>query len=361
MKGTVKRDFKVLTEKISPENIAVMAELIAMRETKALIGFMGYHAEKAHKKLCKDIFCKDMPGYVLSDSYDLVQNVALFLCDHCGEYLDDFLYISAKGKPITIKMECYLIIKRMLSKRYRLMQKYQGLEEAKENSKTCKLKPIRQKDLEDLVLQTTSQLLGDEETLSAIADEIEVMHAKMRKDRSVLCSLLAQREKAQKSLNNLLKAIEEGILTATTKTRMTELEEQIALLDIKIKGETQKEEQVITKDQVIAYLRNIAKYESRFLINVFVKEIVLYNDKIEIYYYYTDKKDPDEPTNKVHRDLTFHYYNVRVRKTYFGLLTKIKKDTAHCSRSSTVSLLVRRKRFELLAFGSVDQRSIQLS
>ena len=132
MKGTVKRDFKVLTEKISPENIAVMAELIAMRETKTLIGFMGYHAERAHKKLCKDIFCKDMPGYVLSDSYDLVQNVALFLCGHCGEYLDDFLYISEKGKRRTIKMECYLIITRMLSKRYRLMQKYQSLEAAKE-------------------------------------------------------------------------------------------------------------------------------------------------------------------------------------------------------------------------------------
>ena len=132
MRGTVKRDFKVLTEKISPENIAVMAELIAMRETKTLIGFMGYHAEKAHKKICKDIFCKDMPGYVLSDSYDLVQSVALFLCGHCGEYLDDLLYISKKGKQITIKMECYLIITRMLSKRYRLMQKYQSLEAAKE-------------------------------------------------------------------------------------------------------------------------------------------------------------------------------------------------------------------------------------
>ena len=132
MEGAAKRDFKVLTEKISPENIAVMAELIAMRETKTLIGFMGYHAEKAHKKLCKDIFCKDIPGYTLSDSYDLVQSVALFLCGHCGEYLDDFLYISAKGKPITIKMECYLIITRMLSKRYRLMQKYQSLETAKE-------------------------------------------------------------------------------------------------------------------------------------------------------------------------------------------------------------------------------------
>ena len=136
MKGTVKRDFKVLTEKISPENIAVMSELIAMRETKALIGFVGYHAEKAHKRLCKDIFCKDKPGYTLSDSYDLVQSVALFLCGHCGEYLDDLLYISKKGKRITIKMECYLIITRALSKRYRVMQKYQSLEATKEKGET---------------------------------------------------------------------------------------------------------------------------------------------------------------------------------------------------------------------------------
>ena len=132
MKGTVKRDFKVLTEEISPENIAVMAELIAMRETKTLIGFMGYHAEKAHKKICKDIFCKDMPGYVLSDSYDLVQSVVLFLCGHCGEYLDDLLYISKKGKPRTIKIECYLIITRMLARDHRALCKCQCLEFTKE-------------------------------------------------------------------------------------------------------------------------------------------------------------------------------------------------------------------------------------
>ena len=47
----VRMDYKVLTEKISPDNVAVMAELITMRETRALIGYMGYHAEKAHKQL----------------------------------------------------------------------------------------------------------------------------------------------------------------------------------------------------------------------------------------------------------------------------------------------------------------------
>ena len=37
----VRMDYKVLTEKISPDNVAEMAELIAMRETKALIGYYG--------------------------------------------------------------------------------------------------------------------------------------------------------------------------------------------------------------------------------------------------------------------------------------------------------------------------------
>ena len=119
----VRMDYKVLTEKISPDNVAVMAELIAMRETRALISYMGYHAEKAHERLCRDIFGKNEPGYTFSDSCDLVQSVALFLCDHFGEYLDDVLYISKRGKPRTIKTECYLIVTKMVSRDYRIFCK----------------------------------------------------------------------------------------------------------------------------------------------------------------------------------------------------------------------------------------------
>ena len=119
------RDFKVLTEKISPDNVAEMAELIAMKETKILISYMGYHAEKAHKRLCRDIFGKNEPGYIFSDSYDLVQSVALFLCGHYGAYLDDILYISKRGKPRTIKIECYLIVTRILARDHRDLCKCQ--------------------------------------------------------------------------------------------------------------------------------------------------------------------------------------------------------------------------------------------
>ncbi len=116
--GEVKRDFSVLREAISPQNVLVMAELITIKQTKTLIGYIGESAITAHDKVYLDVMHKNEEGYVLSDYYDLVQDVALFLCKHLGKHLDDFLYTSKKGKAVTIKAECYYIIKRELYKRY---------------------------------------------------------------------------------------------------------------------------------------------------------------------------------------------------------------------------------------------------
>lgn len=124
----VKREFKVLREVISPENVLVMAELIAIKQTKNLIAYIGDNAIKAHNKVYRDVIHKNDEGYVLSDCYDLVQSVALFLCEHFGKHLDDFLYTSKKGRAITIKAECYYIIKRELYKRYSVSIKNFSLE-----------------------------------------------------------------------------------------------------------------------------------------------------------------------------------------------------------------------------------------
>ena len=123
-----KRNFKILREMISPENVQYMAELITIKQTKTLIGYIGNDAIEAHEKVYIDVMHKDDEGYVLSDYYDLVQDVALFLCEHFGKYLDDYLYTSKKGKAVTIKAECYYIIKRELYKRYSIGQKNISLE-----------------------------------------------------------------------------------------------------------------------------------------------------------------------------------------------------------------------------------------
>ncbi len=113
-----KKGFKVLRDIISPENVQAMAELITIKQTKCLIGYIGDSAIIAHEKVYIDAMQINDEEHVLSDYYDLVQDVALFLCEHFGKYLDDYLYTSKKGKEVTVKTECYYIIKRELYKRY---------------------------------------------------------------------------------------------------------------------------------------------------------------------------------------------------------------------------------------------------
>ena len=93
----MKRNLAVLQVRISPENVLAMSEMLAMIATKKLMAYMGKLAENAHVNLCRDVFCKGESGYVLTDSYDLVQSTALFLCEHYGAHLDD-LYTTKKKR-----------------------------------------------------------------------------------------------------------------------------------------------------------------------------------------------------------------------------------------------------------------------
>ena len=101
-----KNGFSVLKEEISQNNVLAMAELIAMAETRFLIGYMGSPMQKMHADLYVDILRKNNLGYVFSDSYDLVQEGALYLCEHYGKHLSDVVGYSKKGKSITIEIAC---------------------------------------------------------------------------------------------------------------------------------------------------------------------------------------------------------------------------------------------------------------
>lgn len=53
-----------------------------------------------------DIKHKNELGYMLSDSYDLIQEGAFYLCEHYGKHLSEVIGYSKKGKPITIEIAC---------------------------------------------------------------------------------------------------------------------------------------------------------------------------------------------------------------------------------------------------------------
>ena len=112
-----KNGFSVLKEEISQNNVLAMAELIAMAETRFLIGYMGSAMQKMHADLYLDILHKNEFGYVFSDSNDLVQECALFLCQHYGKHLSDVIYYSKKGKPITIEIACIRKMTKLINRK----------------------------------------------------------------------------------------------------------------------------------------------------------------------------------------------------------------------------------------------------
>ncbi len=99
-------DFSVMKEEISQNNVLEMAELIAFMELRFQIGYQGSRAQKMYADLYDDIKHKNELGYTLSDSYDLVQEGALYLCENYGKHLNDVIGYSKKGKPITIEIAC---------------------------------------------------------------------------------------------------------------------------------------------------------------------------------------------------------------------------------------------------------------
>ena len=92
-------DFSVLKEEISQNNVLEMAELIAFMELRFQIGYLGRRAQKMYADLYDDIKHKNELGYMLSDSYDLVQEGALYLCDHYGKHLNDVILPPFRQRP----------------------------------------------------------------------------------------------------------------------------------------------------------------------------------------------------------------------------------------------------------------------
>ena len=110
-------DFSIMKEEISQNNVLEMAELIAFMELRFLIGYLGSRAQKMYADLYGDIKHKNELGYMLSDSYDLVQEGALYLCEHYGRHLSDVIGYSKKDKPIIIEIACIRKMMKLINRK----------------------------------------------------------------------------------------------------------------------------------------------------------------------------------------------------------------------------------------------------
>ena len=109
---------------------------------------------------------------------------------------------------------------------------------------------------------------------------------------TVLQLLERDGDEVTRSLANIMKAIEQGIFNETTKTRMDELEQRRNEIDDKIAIEQCKNQNRMTKEKVISYLTDPLRQAPRRLIRALIEKIIVFDDKIQIFFKYT-KTSPE--------------------------------------------------------------------
>lgn len=142
-------DYEVMKEEISPDNVFAMAEIIAFAETRYLISYMGTQMQKTYIDLYKDILNKNDVSHALSDGYDLVQECALYLCEHYGKHLNDIIGYTKKGKKITVQMACIRKMNKLINRKTRDRYRNISLEALTRKSEpTVEMKEEVQQDYE---------------------------------------------------------------------------------------------------------------------------------------------------------------------------------------------------------------------
>lgn len=162
------------------------------------------------------------------------------------------------------------------------------------HKKDCSFKAIQKDYLEDLVINETWNMICNENGIDEIANNIFKKHQLAMKQDTIIKSLEAKRISAIKASDNLISAIEQGIITEQTKTRLKELECQISQLDFDIEQEKQRSYVFLTPEKIKDYLSKVISGDienqviRKDIIKTFIREIILYNDKLIITFNFTD-------------------------------------------------------------------------
>ena len=154
----------------------------------------------------------------------------------------------------------------------------------------CKRKAVRKHWIERAaVLVTVQRVLRDEE-ISRIAEAIVALQ---EKEDTSLPAMRQQLTECEKAIDNMLNAIQMGVLTASTKERLEELENRRDELENRLSCEKLAKPKV-SAEFMTFWLHRFRKLDVRqqshrkMLIDTFINAIFLYDDKMVITFNYKE-------------------------------------------------------------------------
>lgn len=161
----------------------------------------------------------------------------------------------------------------------------------------CKRKPLKKHWIERAAVVATVQRVLRDDEISRIADAIIALQ---NSEDTTIPAMRQQLSECDRAIENMLNAIQMGILTPSTKTRLEELESRREDLKISImQAELQKPK--YTKEQIISWI-NRFKYGNvddieyqKQIIDTFINSIYVYDDKLVFTYNFKDGTETITP------------------------------------------------------------------
>ena len=157
--------------------------------------------------------------------------------------------------------------------------------------KGCDKKSVQKDWIEDLVIDQIKKILFDDEMIEKLAD---MGMERQRKENTVLPMLKRQLAETEKGIRNFVDAIQQGIITESTKERLEALEKSKRELSAQIAHEELLQPPEFTRDQFLFWFERMRKYDTtklvhrRRLIDSFVNAIYLYDDRITLVFNFKD-------------------------------------------------------------------------
>jgi DNA invertase Pin-like site-specific DNA recombinase len=186
--------------------------------------------------------------------------VTKLFCGHCGSRM-----VGESGKSKTGKMHYY----------YKCANR--------KRKHNCDKKMEKKDWIEELVVRYTVENVLTDENIERIAVKAMEIIEKESEDTTYLNALKDQLKEVEKKINNIMSAIEQGIITSTTKERLVAFEDEKGNLEDMIAREESKKP-FLTKEHIVYWLLSFKngdikdKTYQRRIIDTLVNSVYIYDD-----------------------------------------------------------------------------------
>lgn len=154
----------------------------------------------------------------------------------------------------------------------------------KKRLRTCKKSNVKKETIENAVISYTIDYILSKDFRNTLVDLILQQDDERRKAAQLIAGLKEKINQNQAAKNNIIKAIEAGIFTTTTKGRLESLEAESDLLSNQLLEAETMQSPTYTREAITSWLNKIAAKAkksdggNKFLLYSFVSAVYVYED-----------------------------------------------------------------------------------